>query len=43
MEWIDPVSGNTISSETLNWKGGNIDLTTPPYSVDIAFRMKKIK
>jgi hypothetical protein len=40
MEWIDPVSGKTISSETHNWKGGNMDLTTPPYSVDIAFRMK---
>jgi hypothetical protein len=42
-EWINPVSGKTISSETLKWKGGNMDLTTPPYLVDIAFRMKKIK
>jgi hypothetical protein len=39
-EWIDPASGKTISSETLNWKGGNLPVTTPPYSVDIALRMK---
>jgi hypothetical protein len=42
-EWIDPVSGNIISSEKLNWQGGDMNLTTPPYSVDIAFRMKKSK
>lgn len=42
-EWIDPVSGNIISSEKHNWQGGDMNLTTPPYSVDIAFRMKKSK
>jgi len=40
-EWIDPVSGNIISSEKLNWQGGDMNLTTPSFSVDIAFRMKK--
>jgi hypothetical protein len=42
-EWIDPVSGKTINTETLNWQGGEMNLTTPPYSIDIVFRMKKSK
>jgi hypothetical protein len=42
-EWIDPASGKIINSEKLNWNGGNMSLKTPNYSVDIAFRINKIK
>lgn len=36
-EWIDPISGKVISSEKLNWKGGNMPLITPRYRIDLAF------
>jgi hypothetical protein len=38
LQWTDPVSGVVKSSEKQTWKGGNITLTTPPYSLDIALK-----
>jgi hypothetical protein len=40
-EWIDPASGTVIRSENVRWAGGNLQLKTPAYSLDIALRMLK--
>ena len=42
VEWIDPSSGALKGSESLNWEGGNLKLSTPPYTLDIALRLKKV-
>jgi hypothetical protein len=36
VEWTDPVSGKIKGSEILKWKGGDLKLITPLYSLDIA-------
>ncbi|PYV44333.1 MAG: hypothetical protein DMG06_06910 [Acidobacteria bacterium] len=41
-EWLDPASGSVVHMETLTHKGGNRSFTTPPHSVDIALRIKRI-
>ena len=43
VDWIDPTSGAVKSSERMNWKGGNLTLISPTYSLDIALRMRKNK
>ncbi len=40
LEWVDPVSGVVRASEAVRWGGGDLALTTPPYSLDIALRMR---
>jgi hypothetical protein len=40
LEWVDPVSGGVRASETLRWGGGDLALTTPSYSIDVALRMR---
>jgi hypothetical protein len=40
LEWVDPVSGVVRASETVRWAGGDLALTTPPYSLDVALRMR---
>jgi hypothetical protein len=40
IEWIDPVSGRVSASETVRWGGGDLALTTPSYSIDVALRMR---
>jgi len=39
IEWIEPVSGKVIQTENLSCKGGNLDLKTPEYKLDIALRI----
>ncbi len=39
-EWVDPVSGGVRASDTLRWGGGDLALTTPPYSLDVALRIR---
>ena len=39
LEWVDPLSGELISSEKLNCNGGQLVLKTPGYSLDISMRM----
>jgi hypothetical protein len=39
LEWVDPVSGAVRASETLDWKGGDLTVTTPAYSIDVALRV----
>jgi hypothetical protein len=38
-EWIDPVTGKVVISENMKSTSGNIILTTPAYSLDIALRL----
>ena len=40
LEWVDPASGAVKVSESLHWKGGDLTLTTPMYSIDVALRMR---
>jgi hypothetical protein len=40
-EWVDPATGSTIASATLEHKGGKRTLASPRYSVDIALRVKR--
>lgn len=42
VEWVDPVSGSVTGPEALNWMGGDVELTTPEYSTDIALRIKRL-
>jgi hypothetical protein len=41
-DWIDPASGAVISTATFTHQGGNQNLTTPEYTVDIALRIKRV-
>jgi hypothetical protein len=40
LEWVDPVSGGVRASDTVRWGGGDLALTTPPYFIDVALRMR---
>ncbi len=40
LEWVDPVRGGVRASDTVRWGGGDLALTTPPYSIDLALRMR---
>jgi hypothetical protein len=42
VEWVNPASGAVISSTSLESKGGDMELETPRYFVDIALRMKRL-
>jgi Protein of unknown function (DUF4038) len=41
VEWIDPSSGKIKHSENIRWKGGDLKLFTPAYTLDIAVRISK--
>lgn len=40
-EWVEPASGSVLRAEKIIHGGGNCTLTTPPYKVDLALRMKR--
>jgi len=40
LEWVDPATGAVISKDTIKWNGGNLKVTTPVYSVDMAMRLR---
>ena len=40
LEWIDPASGAIKESKPLDWRGGDLSVTTPAYSLDVALRMR---
>ncbi len=40
LEWVDPVSGGVRASDAVRWRGGDLALTTPAYSIDVALRMR---
>ncbi len=42
IDWIHPTTGSLMSSATFVHQGGNKDLSTPEYDVDIALRVKRV-
>jgi hypothetical protein len=42
VEWVNPSSAAVIASTSLESKGGDTELETPRYLVDIALRMKRL-
>jgi len=40
LQWIDPATGAVRESRRLRWAGGDLRLTTPAYSVDVALRLR---
>ncbi len=41
-DWVDPVSGSTLYSATFVHQGGNQELSTPEYAVDIALGVHRV-
>ena len=41
IEWINPSTGAVTRTETKNHGGGDLKLTTPAYTLDIAMRMRR--
>lgn len=39
IEWIDPALGTMKSTENMDWTGGDLQLKTPVYLIDIALRI----
>jgi hypothetical protein len=40
-EWVEPSSGRVVASFPLVWTGGNLAVKTPPYSLDVALRVRR--
>ncbi|HUL54208.1 MAG TPA: hypothetical protein VLT83_12435, partial [Opitutaceae bacterium] len=40
LDWIDPASGAVKESSKLDWRGGDLALTTPGYALDVALRLR---
>jgi hypothetical protein len=40
LEWVDPASGEVKATNSVRWGGGDLALTTPSYSIDVALRMR---
>ena len=41
--WVNPETGTILKSEEISHNGGNLTLSTPTYTVDIALRVKATK
>jgi hypothetical protein len=41
-EWVDPAMGSVLSPVTFVHQGGNQELSTPDYELDIALRIKRV-
>lgn len=41
-DWVDAASGSVQASVTFTHQGGNQDLSTPEYAIDIALRIKRV-
>jgi hypothetical protein len=39
LEWIDPAGGFVKGAQAIDWAGGNLEVNTPHYSLDIALRL----
>ena len=39
---VDPVSGQTVAEDVVGWEGGDMTVTTPPYALDVALRMRLV-
>jgi hypothetical protein len=40
-EWLEPATGKILRTDKFTHNGGKYTLTTPPYPIDIALRIKK--
>jgi len=40
LEWIDPASGAVKGRENIRWQGGDLAVTTPVFSMDLALSMR---
>jgi hypothetical protein len=40
LEWVDPTSGAIKEARRLKWSGGDLRVTTPAYSLDVALRLR---
>jgi hypothetical protein len=40
LDWIDPATGSIKESTSLDWRGGDLGVTTPIYSLDVALHMR---
>ena len=41
LEWIDPSTGTVKLAETKSHAGGDFPIATPPYTIDIALRIRR--
>jgi len=41
LQWVEPSSGRVVAPSSLAWTGGDLAVRTPPYSLDVALRMKR--
>lgn len=39
VQWFDPASGTVKDKENLTWKGGDLTVITPPYTLDMALKI----
>jgi hypothetical protein len=42
LEWVDPSGGTVMTSETVSWRGGDLAVATPAYSIDVALRVRLV-
>lgn len=40
-EWVDPASGNAVTSQDITHQGGTYTLTSPQFHIDIALRIRR--
>jgi hypothetical protein len=40
LEWVDPASGLVKGTESIRWAGGDLTVTSPSYTIDVALRMR---
>jgi len=38
--WVDPADGTIKDSQRLDWRGGDLAVTTPAYALDVVLRMR---
>ena len=41
LQWIEPATGKVMRTETKTHSGGTFRVATPPYTVDVALRMRR--
>jgi hypothetical protein len=41
LEWIDPATGIVKGTEDISWAGGDLTVTTPVYSIDVALEIRQ--
>lgn len=40
LQWTDPQTGAAVGAETIAWRGGDLELRTPEYALDVALRLR---